>query len=60
MALNSASHVESELIDLGAVSLTVLRTLDDATFRQALRRVLQHTAHPRVAVGGGSGGERID
>ncbi|MGH4009618.1 MAG: hypothetical protein ACRDTH_15960 [Pseudonocardiaceae bacterium] len=58
---NSGSGVESELIDLGAVSMTVLRTLDDATFQQALQRVLQHAAHPRVAAGGGTGdGERID
>ncbi len=41
--------VESELIDLGAVSLTVLRELDDTVLRQALRHVMQQTAHPLTA-----------
>jgi hypothetical protein len=40
------SGVESEFIDLGAVSMTVLRELDDTVFRQALRHVMQQTAHP--------------
>ncbi|MGH3974579.1 MAG: hypothetical protein ACRDS9_14805 [Pseudonocardiaceae bacterium] len=44
--------VESELIDLGAVSMTTLRELDDTVFRQALRHVMQQTAHPQVTVGG--------
>ena len=53
------SDVESELIDLGAVSMTVLRELDDPVFRQALRHVMQQTAHPRVCSGSGSA-ERVD
>ena len=58
---NAESDVESELIDLGAVSMPVLRTLDGTAVRQALRHVLQHSAHPQVTVGGGSGGgERVD
>lgn len=51
---------DSELIDLGMVPLTVLREMGGAGFQQRLRRVLQHAAHPRVSVGGSSGGERID
>ena len=51
--------VESELIDLGAISMTVLRELDDTVFRQALRHVMQQTAHPRVSSGSGSA-ERVD
>jgi hypothetical protein len=43
------SGVESEFIDLGAVSMTVLRELDDTVFRQALRHVMQQTAHPLTA-----------
>lgn len=43
------SGIESELIDLGAVSMTALRELDDAVFRQALRHVMQQTAHPPTA-----------
>lgn len=52
--------IESELIDLGAISMTVLRELDDGLFRQALRRVMHHAVHPRVTAGGGSGAERVD
>jgi hypothetical protein len=41
--------VESELIDLGAVSLTVLRELDNTVLRQALRHVMQQTTRPLTA-----------
>jgi hypothetical protein len=50
---------ESELIDLGAVSMTALRELDDMVLRQALRHVMQQTAYPRVTAGGGSQGELV-
>jgi FXSXX-COOH protein len=50
------SGVESELIDLGAVSMTTLRELDDTAFRAALRHVVQQAAHPRVTSGGTEGG----
>jgi hypothetical protein len=40
------SGVESGFIDLGAVSMTVLRELNDTVFRQALRHVMQQTVHP--------------
>lgn len=50
--------VESELIDLGAVSMTALRELDDTVLRQALRHVMQQTAHPQVTASGS--GERVD
>lgn len=46
------SGIESELIDLGAVSMTVLRELDDTALRQALRHVMHRTARPQVAAGG--------
>lgn len=42
------SDVESDLIDLGAVSMTVLRESDDIVLRQALRHVLQQTEHLQV------------
>jgi hypothetical protein len=48
-SVDMESGVESELIDLGAVSMTVLRELDDTMFRQALRHVMQQTAHPLAA-----------
>jgi FXSXX-COOH protein len=55
------SDIESELIDLGAVSMTALRELDDTVFRQALRHVMQQTAHPQVIAGStGDGTGRID
>ena len=53
--------VESELIDLGAVSMTVLRELDGTVFRQALRHVMQQTARPQVIAGStGDGTGRVD
>jgi hypothetical protein len=48
------SGVESELIDLSAVSMTTLRELNDTAFRTALRHVVQQAAHPRVTSGGGT------
>lgn len=58
LSADRESGVESELIDLGAVSLTVLRELDGTVFRQALRHVMQQTAHQRVTTGGSR--ERLD
>lgn len=54
------SGIESELIDLGAISMTTLRELDGTVFRRALRHVTEQTARPQVTVGGGSDGERVD
>jgi FXSXX-COOH protein len=55
------SDIESELIDLGTVSMTALRELDDTVFRQALRHVMQQTAHPKVIDSGSGGGTgRVD
>lgn len=51
------SGIESELIDLGAVSMTALRKLDGTKLRQVLRHVMQQTAHPQVTA---SGSERYD
>ena len=49
------SGIESDLIDLSTVPMTVLRELDDTVFRKVLQRVMQQASHPRVTVGGGSG-----
>ena len=49
--------VESQLIDLGAVTMTALREVDDPVLRKALRDVLQQTANPRVSRGSS---ERVD
>jgi FXSXX-COOH protein len=44
----AATDVASELIDLDAVPLTMLRRLDDAALRRALRRVVRQAGHLRV------------
>ena len=49
--------IESELIDLHAVSMTALRDLDGTLVKRALRQVMQRTAHPPVA---DASSERID
>jgi hypothetical protein len=57
------SGIESELVDLGAISMRVLREWDGTVIRRALRHVMERTEHPRVTAGGGSdggGGERLD
>lgn len=55
------SSIESELIDLSAVSMTALREWDNIVLRQALQQVIQQTVHPQVTAGGSSpGAERID
>jgi hypothetical protein len=58
-SVNMESGIESQLIDLGAVSMTVLRELDDTVFRRSLRHVMQQTAHPQVTASG-SEAERVD
>lgn len=50
LSANQESGVESELIDLGAVSMTVLRESDDTVLRQAVRQVMQQTAHSPATV----------
>ncbi|RSM63867.1 hypothetical protein DMH04_52360 [Kibdelosporangium aridum] len=44
--------ITSELIDLDAVPLPVLRALDNAELRRSLRHVVEQTGHPRMAAGG--------
>lgn len=48
-SLATNAHLESELIDLGTVPLTVLRKLNTARVRQALRHVVEQTGYRRVA-----------
>lgn len=54
--------IESELVDLGGVSLTRLRRLDGGDMRKALRHAVERVAHiPVTASGGqGAGAERVD
>lgn len=44
------SGIESELIDLSAVSMVMLRESDDTVLRQAVRQVMQQTAHSPATV----------
>jgi hypothetical protein len=55
------SGVESKLVDLGTVSMTTLRELDDTVFKQALRYVMQQATHTQVIRDGSSpDAERVD
>ncbi|MFT7869964.1 MULTISPECIES: hypothetical protein [Amycolatopsis] len=52
---------ESELVDLGGVSLARLRTLDGGEMRKALRHAVERVAHiPVTASGSGAGAKRVD
>lgn len=51
-SVNLESGIESELVDLGSVSMTVLRELDDTVLKQALRHVMHQTARPQVTASG--------
>jgi hypothetical protein len=53
--------IESELLDLGGVSLTRLRTLDGREMRRALRHAVERVTHVQVTASGSSGGaKRVD
>jgi hypothetical protein len=51
--------VESQLVDLGAVPLAVLRELDGTAIRRSLLHVVEQTGYPRANADQG-GAERID
>jgi hypothetical protein len=48
LSATKESGVESELIDLSAVSMTALRKLDGTMLRQALQHVMQRAVHSQV------------
>jgi hypothetical protein len=56
------SNFESELVDLGGVSLTELRTLDSHKLRNSLNHAVERASHIRVTASGSGGGgaERVD
>jgi FXSXX-COOH protein len=61
--VDSEPDIESELVDLGTVPLTVLRELDNAALHRATRRVVEQTGGLRVSVASNAdagGGGRID
>lgn len=51
--------IESELLDLGGVSLSRLRTLDGGELRRALRHAVERASHIQVTASG-SEAKRID
>ncbi|MGV9364913.1 hypothetical protein [Amycolatopsis sp. NPDC003731] len=53
--------VESELVDLGGVSLIELRTLGGPRLRSSLRHAVERASHIRVtASGSGNNAQRVD
>jgi hypothetical protein len=48
LSANSKLYLESELIDLGTVPLAVLRVLDTARIRRALRHVVKQSDCQRL------------
>ena len=50
--------VESQLVDLGAVPLAVLRELDDTMLHRSLSHVLEQARYVRVSADAGT--ERVD
>jgi hypothetical protein len=52
--------VESQLLDLGEVSLTRLRTLDSRELRQAVRHAVERVSYISVTASESQGAKRID
>jgi hypothetical protein len=53
--------IQSELIDLGEVPLSKLRTLDGSELRSALRHAVERVTYiPVTASGSGGGAKRVD
>jgi len=52
--------IESELLDLGGVSITRLRTLDGGEIRRALRHAVERVSHIQVTASGSGGAKRVD
>jgi hypothetical protein len=53
----SADSVESELIDLGGIPFSALRSLDADVHGRSLQRLLRQVERPRLNFNGGGGGE---
>jgi hypothetical protein len=58
--LDTESGIASELIDLDAVSLTELRSLDHTKLHEAMRHVVEQASRMRVNGDGSKGGVLID
>lgn len=56
----SGEGIESELLDLGGVPLSKLRTLDGGELRNALEHAAERVAYIPVTASGSGGAKRID
>ncbi len=52
--------IESELLDLGEVTLTRLRTLDSHKLRAAIRHAVERVSFIAVTASGSGGAKRVD
>jgi hypothetical protein len=52
--------IESAVLDLGAVPLSELRTLDGSELRKALRHVAERVSYIPVTASGSGGANRVD
>lgn len=52
--------IESPVLDLGAVPLSELRTLDGSELRKALRHAAERVSYIPVTASGSGGAKRID
>jgi hypothetical protein len=52
--------IESAVLDLGAVPLSELRTLDGSELRKALRHAAERVSYIPVTASGSEGARRID
>jgi hypothetical protein len=52
--------IESELLDLSTMPLSVLRTLDSASLRRSVRHAVERAAHIPVTASGSAGAKRVE
>jgi hypothetical protein len=57
---NLGGSVETELLDLSEVSLSVLRQIDDAVLSSSVRRIMTQVDRPRANLGGSGPPGRVD
>jgi hypothetical protein len=57
---NGDPEISSDLLDLGAMPLSVLRALDSAALRRSLRHAVERTAHIPVTASSSGGAKRVD
>jgi hypothetical protein len=57
---NGDPEISSELLDLGSMPLSALRTLGSATLRRSLRHAVERTAHIPVTASSSGGAKRVD